>query len=172
VRGEIVSIDQIDCAILNELLARPRAGVRDYARTLGLARGTVQARLDRLTAQGVIGDYAPQLSHAALGFPVLAFVHIQLQQGSLESFAQDLEKLSQVVEAHSVTGDADMLCRVVARDNRDLEAVIQAILDLGGVVRTRSEIALTERIPRRDGALLEELAGIAPASSRANVPIR
>jgi DNA-binding Lrp family transcriptional regulator len=152
-----MSLDQIDCAILSELLARPKAGVRDYARTLGLARGTVQARLDRLTAQRVIGDFAPQLNHAALGFPVLAFVHIQLQQGSLESFAKELAKLSQVVEAHSMTGDADMLCRVVARDNRDLEAVIQAILNLEGVVRTRSEIALSERVPRRDQTLLQEL---------------
>lgn len=162
-----MALDQIDCAILSELLARPRAGVRDYARTLGLARGTVQARLDRLTAQGVIGDYAPQLNHRALGFPVLAFVHIQLQQGSLESFTRDLASVAQVVEAHSVTGDADVLCRVVARDNRDLEAVIQAILDLGGVVRTRTEIALTERVPRRDATLLEELAEDAPSSGRA-----
>jgi DNA-binding Lrp family transcriptional regulator len=143
---------------LGELLRRPKAGVRDYARTLGLARGTVQARLDRMTAHGVIGDYAPQLSHAALGFPVLAFVHIQLQQGSLESFGKALAGLAQVVEAHSVTGDADVLCRVVARDNRDLEAVIQEILNLAGVVRTSTEIALMERVPRRDDALLKELA--------------
>ena len=145
--------------------------MRDYARTLGLARGTVQARLDRLTAQGIIGDHAPQLSHAALGFPVLAFVHIQLQQGSLESFTRDLATLAQVVEAHSMTGDADMLCRVVARDNRDLEAVIQQILHLDGVVRTRSEIALSERVPRRDGMLLEELARLAPSSNRTGLAL-
>ena len=166
-----MALDQIDCAILGELLARPRAGVRDYARTLGLARGTVQARLDRLTAQGVIGDYAPQLSHPALGFPVLAFVHIQVQQGSLERFSNDLTSIAQVVEAHSVTGDADVFARVVARDNRDLEAVIQAILDLGGVVRTRTEIALRERVQRRDGTLLEALSDVAPTSSRAGRPI-
>lgn len=161
-----MALDQIDCAILSELLRRPRAGVRDYARTLGLARGTVQARLDRLTEQGVIGDYAPQLSHEALGFPVLAFVHIQLQQGILESFAKDLVTLKQVVEAHSMTGDADVLCRIVARDNQDLESVIQDILNLEGVVRTRSEIALSVRVPRRDDTLLEELSEIAPVSNR------
>ena len=166
-RGIYVSLDQIDCAILSELLHRPRAGVRDYARTLGLARGTVQARLDRMTEQGVIDDYAPQLSHTALGFPVLAFVHIQLQQGILESFSRKLVSLAQVVEAHSMTGDADVLCRVVARDNRDLESVIQAILNLEGVVRTRSEIALSERVPRRDETLLKQLSELAPRSARA-----
>jgi DNA-binding Lrp family transcriptional regulator len=161
-----VVIDQIDCAILIELLERPKAGVREFARTLGLARGTVQARLDRLTEQGVVGDFAPQLNHVAMGFPILAFIHIQLQQGRLEIFTRDLAKLAQVVESHSVTGDSDVLCRVIARDNNDLEAVIQAILDLGGVVRTRTEIALTERVPRRDIALLKELATLAPSSSR------
>lgn len=163
-------LDQVDCAILSELLQRPQAGVREYARTLGLARGTVQARLDRLTEQGVIADYAPQLSHTALGFPVLAFVHIQLQQGILESFSRKLIALTQVIEAHSMTGDADVLCRVVARDNRDLEAVIQAILNLEGVVRTRSEIALSERVPRRDETLLKQLSELAPKSSRASTP--
>ena len=98
-------------------------------------------------------------------------MHIQLQQGTLESFTRDLATLAQVVEAHSMTGDADMLCRVVARDNRDLEAVIQQILLLEGVVRTRSEIALSERVPRRDGMLLEELARLAPSSSRAGLQI-
>lgn len=159
-------IDQIDCAILIELIERPKAGVREYARALGLARGTVQARLDRLTAQGVVGDFAPQLNHSALGFPILAFIHIQLQQGRLSRFTKDLANIAQIVESHSVTGDSDVLCRVIARDNNDLEAVIQAILDLGGVVRTRTEIALTERVPRRDIAFLKELAASAPASSR------
>ena len=101
-----------------------------------------------------------------MGFPVLAFVHIQLQQGILESFAKDLVALKQVVEAHSMTGDADVLCRVVARDNRDLERVIQEILNIEGVVRTRSEIALSERVPHRDETLLEELSEDAPTSNR------
>lgn len=163
-------IDSIDCAILSEVLRRPRVGVREYARALGLARGTVQARLDRLTAQGVLGDSAPHLDHAALGFPVLAFVHVQLQQGSLESFARALAGVPQVVEAHSMTGDADVLARVVARDNRDLEVVIQQILELDGVVRTRSELALSERVPRRDEALVDLVRMNAPPSSRASLP--
>ena len=165
-----MALDQIDCAILTELLRRPKAGVREYARTLELARGTVQARLDRMMAQGIIGDFAPQLNHAAMGFPVLAYVNIQLQQGSLESVANDLGTLAQVVEAHSMTGDADILCRVVARDNHDLEAVIQAILQFEGVVRTRSEISLSERVHRRDSALLEEISATARSSSRVHLP--
>ncbi len=163
-----MSLDQIDCVVLGQLLRRPRAAVREYARTLDLARGTVQARLDRLERDGVIRDFAPSLDHATLGFPVMAFVHVDLQQGQLEAVVHALDTVKQVVEAFSTTGDADILCRVAARHHADLEAVIQAILGIPGVVRTRSEIALSERIPRRDLTLLTVVARDAPTSPRAS----
>jgi len=161
-----VSLDQIDCAVLNQLLSRPRAAVRDYARTLGLARGTVQARLNHLERDGIIRGFAPTLDHVALGFPVLAFVHVNLHQGQLGAVIRDLGQLPQVVEAYSTTGDADIFCRLVARDHADLEVMIQAILEISGVVRTWSEIALSERIRRRDLSLLSMIARRAPASPR------
>lgn len=163
-----MSLDQIDCAVLGELLRRPRAAVREYARTLDLARGTVQARIDRLRRHGVIGDFAPTLDHPALGFPVLAFVHIDLHQGRLEDVVAMLHQIAQVVEAYSTTGDADLLCRVVARDHADLEAVIQSVLGIAGVVRTRSEIALSERVPRRDLDLLDVVAREAKPSAHSS----
>src|SRR5258708_5554328 len=101
-----MAMDQIDCAVLEQVLRRPRAAVRDYARVLGLARGTVQARLSRLEQDGVIRDFAPTLNYAALGFPVLAFVHVHLQQGQLEAVVDGLGRFAQVVEAYSTTGDA------------------------------------------------------------------
>jgi DNA-binding Lrp family transcriptional regulator len=165
-----VSLDQIDCAVLGELLQRPRAAVREYARTLDLARGTVQARIDRLRRQRVIRDFAPTLDHVALGFPVLAFVRLDLRQGQLEAVVSALGGLAQVVEAYSTTGDADILCRVVARDHADLESVIQAVLGIPGVVRTRSEIALSERVARHDLDLLDLVARDAAASTRSGSP--
>ena len=161
-----MSLDQVDCAVLGELLRRPRAAVREYARTLDLARGTVQARIDRLLRYGVIRDWAPTVDLPALGFPVLAFVHVDLQQGRLEAVVTALHAFAQVVEAHSTTGDADLLCRVVARDHADLETVIQSVLGIPGVVRTRSEIALSERVARHDVDLVDVVAGDAKPSTR------
>lgn len=161
-----MSLDQVDCAVLGELLRRPRAAVREYARTLDLARGTVQARIDRLRRTGVIRDFAPTIDLPALGFPVLAFVHVDLQQGRLEDVVAALHRIAQVVEAHSTTGDADLLCRVVARDHADLETVIQTVLGIPGVVRTRSEIALSERVARHDLDLLDLVARDAKPSAR------
>src|ERR1700761_5597658 len=77
-------LDQLDLAVLRLLLQQPRAGVREYARLLGVARGTVQARLDRLHRTGVLVSYQPQLAPAAMGFAGLAYVHLNLAQGMLD----------------------------------------------------------------------------------------
>ena len=65
-------LDQLDLELLNLLLEEPQAGMREYARVLGIARGTVQARLARLEREGVITGHAPSVSPAGLGFTVRA----------------------------------------------------------------------------------------------------
>ncbi|NUP75977.1 MAG: winged helix-turn-helix transcriptional regulator, partial [Nonomuraea sp.] len=55
-------LDDLDLRILRLVADRPRSGLLEIARLLGVARGTVQARLDRMTADGVITDYGPNLS--------------------------------------------------------------------------------------------------------------
>lgn len=79
-----MAVDELDTRILRLLLEQPRTSVREYARILGIARGTLQARLDRLEREGVITGVSPSLSPVALGHPVLAFVHIEVTQGHLD----------------------------------------------------------------------------------------
>ena len=144
-----MSVDDLDRALLLELLERPRAGLREYARVLGIARGTVAARFLRLQETGVITDLAPQLSTHALGYTVSAFVQLDLAQGHLDSVVAALTEIPEVIEGHTVTGEGDLLCRVVARDTAELELVVQRVIAVPGVVRTRSQVALTQRIPHR-----------------------
>ncbi|MEG8279803.1 Lrp/AsnC family transcriptional regulator [Streptomyces sp. AHA2] len=154
----MAALDGLDVSILRELLARPRAGMREFARTLAVARGTVHTRVSRLERLGVIADYAPRLSPAQLGFPILAFVHLHLAQGQLARVTRALALVDEVLEAHSTAGDGDVLCRVAARDTEHVEEVIQRFLHLPGVVRCRTEIALSERLPNRVAPLLTLVA--------------
>jgi DNA-binding Lrp family transcriptional regulator len=144
-----MQLDQLDRALLRLLITEPRVGMREYARVLGIARGTVQARLARLEREGAIDSYAPRISAAALGYPVSAFVELHLAQGRLEAVVAAVHEIPQVLEAYTTTGDGDLLCRVAARDNHDLETVIQSLLDTPGVVRTKTEVALSERLSFR-----------------------
>ncbi|MEU3449053.1 Lrp/AsnC family transcriptional regulator [Streptomyces thermolilacinus] len=148
-------VDELDTRILRLLIEQPRTSVREYARLLGIARGTVQARLDRLERDGVITGTGPFLSPAALGHPVLAFVHVEVTQGHLDEVGDALAAVPEIVEAFSITGGGDLLTRVVARDNAHLEDVIQQLIQLPGVVRTRTEVALRERVPFRLLPLVE-----------------
>lgn len=152
-----MAVDALDAKILRLLLERPRTSVREYARLLGIARGTLQARLDRLERTGVITGTGPRLSAAALGHPVLAFVHIEVTQGRLDPVADALAEVPEIIEAFSITGGGDLMARVVARDAAHLEDVIQLLVRMPGVVRTRTEMVLRERVPYRMVPLVESV---------------
>ncbi|MYU34004.1 winged helix-turn-helix transcriptional regulator [Streptomyces sp. SID8358] len=161
-----MAVDVLDTRILRLLIEQPRTSVREYARVLGVARGTLQARLDRLERDGVITGTGPSLSPAALGHPVLAFVHLEVTQGHLDEVGAALAAVPQIIEVFSTTGGGDLLTRVVARDNSHLEDVIQQLIQLPGVVRTRTEVALRERVPHRVLPLVEAVGRAADGPGR------
>ncbi|WP_116215014.1 Lrp/AsnC family transcriptional regulator [Streptomyces olivoreticuli] len=158
-----MAVDTLDAKILRLLLEQPRTSVREYARVLGIARGTLQARLDRLERDGVITATGPRLSPAALGHPVLAFVHIEVTQGHLDTVATALADVPEIIEAFSITGGGDLMARVVARDAGHLEDVIQQLVQFPGVVRTRTEVVLRERVPYRVVPLVDAVGHAAAA---------
>jgi DNA-binding Lrp family transcriptional regulator len=143
-------IDELDARVIALLSAEPRIGVLEASRRLGVARATVQARIDRLHRRGVITGYGPDIDPAALGHAVTAFVTLELRQpGGRDQVARRLSGIEEILEAHTITGPGDMLCRVVARTNADLQRVIDAIVAVPGVVRTSTVIALATAVPYR-----------------------
>jgi DNA-binding Lrp family transcriptional regulator len=121
----------------------------ELARQLGVARGTIQARLEKLQRRGVVTGFSPDLDLRALGYTVVAFVSLEIAQGRLEDVIDHLSKIPEVLEAHATTGQGDLLCRVVARTNEHLQDVINGILRVSGIVRTTTTIALTEQMSYR-----------------------
>jgi len=152
-------VDQLDARLIELLSAEPRIGVLESSRRLGVARGTVQARLDRLAERGVIMGYGPDIDPAALGYSVTAFVTLELRQaGGRDQVAERLALIEEILEAHTVTGPGDIVCRVVARTNADLQRVIDAIVAVPGVVRTSTVIALASAVAYRTIPLVRAAA--------------
>jgi len=153
-------IDELDARLIELLAAEPRVGVLEASRRLGVARGTVQARLDRLQARGVVKGYGPDIDPAALGHSVSAFVTLEIRQaGGHDPVADRLAAIPEVLQVHTITGSGDMLCRVVARTNADLQRVIDAIVSVAGVVRASTVIALATPVPYRVLPLVRAVAG-------------
>jgi len=143
-------VDQLDARILRLFAEEPRVGVLEASRRLGVARGTVQARLDRLTASGVVRGWGPDVDPGALGYPVTAFVTLEIRQHrGRDALAERLAAVPEVLEVHTITGAGDVLCRVVARSNADLQRTIDAIVAVEGVERTSTVIALAALVPYR-----------------------
>ena len=152
-------IDELDARLIELLAAEPRVGVLEASRRLGVARGTVQARLDRLQARGVVTGYGPDIDPAALGHSVSAFVTLEIRQvGGHDPVAERLAGIPEVLQVHTITGTGDMLCRVVARTNADLQRVIDAIVGVAGVVRASTVIALATPVPYRVLPLVRAVA--------------
>ncbi|MEO5708600.1 MAG: Lrp/AsnC family transcriptional regulator [Nocardioidaceae bacterium] len=166
-------MDDLDATLLRLLAYQPRIGVLEASRRLGVARGTVQARLDKLVAAGVISGWGPELEPEALGYPVTAFLTLEIRQGSADlgrhdlgghqSVARHLARIPEVLEAVTITGAGDMWARVVARSNTDLQRVIDAVLSDAGIVRSSTVIALATQIPYRVLPLMD--AAVAPAAA-------
>jgi DNA-binding Lrp family transcriptional regulator len=142
-------LDALDARLIRALCDTPRAGVMELARQLGVARGTVQARLDKLQQRGIVSGFDPDLDLRAMGYEVLAFVSLEIAQGRLDDVAKHLREIPEVLEIHSVTGPGDLHCRVVARTNDHLQHVIGRILEVQGINRTLTQIALTEQLRHR-----------------------
>jgi DNA-binding Lrp family transcriptional regulator len=136
-------VDDLDVRILQLFTDEPRVGVLEASRRLGVARGTVQVRLDRLIASGVIGTLAPTVDPTALGYRVTAFATLEIRQGARDRVAAHLARIPEVLEVHTITGPGDLLCRIVSRDNDDLQRVIDDLVGDEDVVRTSTLIALT-----------------------------
>lgn len=146
----MAALDPLDARLIALFSAEPRIGVLECARRLRVARGTVQARLDKLLARGVIRGFGPEIAPAALGFGVMAFVTLEIKQSrGHDPVAAHLETIPEVLEAHTITGSGDLLCRIVARSNADLQRVIDEVVAYDGIVRAATIIALAEQIPYR-----------------------
>jgi len=160
-----MAIDELDGRLIKLLAAEPRIGVLEASRRLGVARGTVQARLDKLVARGVIRGFGPEIEPASIGYGVTAFVTLEIsQRQGHDPVAVHLSRIPEVLEAHTITGSGDLMCRVVARSNADLQRVIDRIVAHGAVARASTIISLTEQIAFRVLPLVAAAAEGAPAA--------
>ena len=153
--SETTGIDDLDARLISHMAHSPRAGVMDLARALGVARGTAQARLDKLVARGVVTGFGPDIDPIALGYAVMAFTTLEIAQGRLADVVAHLRAIPEVLEAHAITGPGDVHTRLVAHTNQHLQEVLNRVLEVRGINRATTQIVLSEQITSRVLPLVE-----------------
>lgn len=127
----------------------------EASRRLGVARGTVTARMERMRAAGIVTGFGPDVEARRIGYSVLAFSILELAQGRIRAVTDLLSEIPEVLEAHTIAGRGDLLIRVAARSNDHLMQVIEALLQSPDIARVETMIALTSQIPLRPLSLLD-----------------
>jgi DNA-binding Lrp family transcriptional regulator len=153
------AIDHLDARLIAELRAHPRLGLLEISRRLGVARGTVQARLAKLEKRGVVVGYGPEIDPAELGHSIQAFVMLELTQGRLAEAIAALEATPEVLEVDAVSGPQDLVCRVAARDTEHLQEIVNSVLASDAIRRSTSYVVLSRPIPARVQPLVDAVGG-------------
>lgn len=143
-----MQITDKDRELLGLLSENARMPVAELARRLSLSRTTVQARLERLEAQGVIAGYALRLSDAYQSGLIRAHVMIVIAPKALGAVTAELGAIKEVTALYSVNGPYDLIAVVAAPSISELDRLIDRIGELAGVERTLSSIILSTRIAR------------------------
>ena len=140
-------MDAVDRKILTLLLEDGRRTFDDIAGRVNLSAPSVKRRVDRLRARGALRGFTAVVDHAALGWNTEALVELFYRPSTtLDEVARTLRDHPEVVEAWSVTGEADAIARVRTADNADLERLIIDLQRNGMVERTRSQVVMSRLV--------------------------
>jgi DNA-binding Lrp family transcriptional regulator len=142
----MISVDAFDLKILAALQDDGRLTNQQLADVAGLSASQCSRRRMRLEEEKVISGYHADLASEALGFTLIAFIHITLATHSPDNakhFRNLVQRVDAVQEAYSLTGDADYLLKVVLRDLKSLSDIVNNVLmPHRSVAHVRSSIVL------------------------------
>lgn len=144
----MTDLDDTDRALLAHLGTNARLPVSTLAKKLGLARTTVQARIERLERSGVIAGYAVKLSDAARAGMIRATVLIHLTPVAQTAVLTQLKRLPAVEQVHTTSGRFDLACLLQVATTLQLDETLDRIGEIDGVIALESLIHLSTRIDR------------------------
>ncbi len=144
-----MQIDETDHELLSLLADNARAPVATLARRLGLARTTVQARLDRLEHSGVIAGYTLRLSES-LRAPLRATALVSIEPRSAPAVLSRLKSLPSVRTVHTTSGRFDLIVGLEADTTEALDDTLDRIGETRGVKSSESLIHLSTKLDRRN----------------------
>lgn len=144
-------LDTVDRKILGLLAEDATRSYADLGRVLNLSAPAVHERVKRLKNDGVIRAITAVIDGAAVGRPVLAFIHVDTRSWSVTQQLVALEQFPEVEEIHTVAGETAMVLKVRTGDTQELNGLLARIHSIEGFEGSRTYITLStylERGPR------------------------
>jgi DNA-binding Lrp family transcriptional regulator len=141
-------MDSKDRELIRLLQANARATTTSLAAELGLSRATVQSRMARLEAQGIIRGYTLRLAYEVEQRQIRAHVMISVFPKQNAEVSAALVKQAGVRALYAISGEYDLIAIIAAETTEEIDQIIDAIGRLDGVERTNSSIVLSTKFQR------------------------
>jgi Lrp/AsnC family transcriptional regulator, leucine-responsive regulatory protein len=143
-------ISSNDARILEILQRDGRRPYADLGAEVGMSGPSAHERVKKLEARGVIRGYAALVDPTAIGYDILAFSWITQAPGTTSHDLTDaFAAIPEIEECHHITGEADYLIKVRARDTRDLERVLRAVQATPNVFQTETDVVFSSGFEHR-----------------------
>ncbi len=120
----------------------------ELAEQVNMSLAPVHKRVRRMETEGVINGYWPRLDRKALGLGVEVFLEVAFrehQDSHTELFRSKLKRVPEVMSVRMISGEADYLVQLVAKDIEDYQRIVRdVLLKLPMIKDIRSLIVLEE----------------------------
>jgi len=142
-------MDDIDIRIITQLRENSRAAFGDIGVAVGLSASAVKRRVDKLVREGIIRGFTVEVDPTVDGLAVEAYVELYCR-GTVapKDLKRILSAVPEVVQAGTVSGDADAVAYMRATDIRALEDALERVRLAPNVNHTKSSIVLSQLIDR------------------------
>ena len=123
-----------------------RLSFRQMGESVGLTAPAVAERVRRLEDSGVIKGYSVELELNKVGLPIVAFVHLTINNQQSTRFRQAVVDMPEIIECHCVTGNESYILKVAVRSVSHLEHLLLTVANYGEV---RTSLVLSSQVTRR-----------------------
>ncbi|KIC11413.1 AsnC family transcriptional regulator [Leisingera sp. ANG-M1] len=141
-------LDALDRRILGALSSDATLSYAAIGREVGLSAPAVHERVKRLRASGAIEATVARLDGAAVGKPLLAFIHVETEGWGVTTDLLALQQMPELEEIHSAAGDANLILKVRVASPKALEGLLARVYDVGCVRGTRTHMVLSTHLDR------------------------
>jgi Lrp/AsnC family leucine-responsive transcriptional regulator len=153
-----------DARILDVLQRDGRRPYADLGADVGMSGPSAHERVKKLESRGVITGYAAIVDPRAIGYDILAFSWVTQAPGTVANdLSEAFAAIPEIEECHHITGEADYLIKVRARDTRDLERVLRRVQATKDVFQTETDVVFSSGFERRPLHIPLETDGAAGA---------
>lgn len=146
-------MDKIDLQLISLLQKNARMPLKQLAQSVFLSSPATSARIEKLQNEEIITGYSANINHKKLGYPIIAYVNLDMQPSQKATFYPFIRSCPNVLECNCVTGNFSMLIKVAFESTEHLDTFIGRLQTFGS---TQTQIVFSTALEHR-GVVLEDL---------------